>query len=61
MAAANGGNKPPRLMSLRLAYGITWVAERYMKLKGRKDFMVSTDAIYLSGVFRARDNSKARW
>jgi dihydroflavonol-4-reductase len=60
MAAAHRGHPPPKLIPLRVAYGVAWVAERLMKLTGRKDFIVSTDAVYLSDVFKTLDNSKAR-
>ena len=50
----------PRLIPYRVAYRIAWVAERVMKLLRRKDYVVSTDAIYLSDVFREMDNGKAR-
>lgn len=60
LAATQGGHKPPKLIPLRVAYGIAWVAERVMKLMGRKDYIVSTDAIYLSDLFKELDNSKAR-
>lgn len=60
LAAAQRGNPPPKLIPLRVAYAVAWVAERIMKLTGRKDYIVSTDAVYLSDVFRELDNGKAR-
>jgi dihydroflavonol-4-reductase len=60
MAAALRGNPPPKLIPLRLAHGIAWVAERVFKLIGRKDYLVSTDAVFLSNVFQRLDNGKAR-
>ena len=60
LAVAGRGQAMPRLIPYRLAYGIAWVAERAAKLRRRKDNLVSTDAIYLSNVFRALDNGKAR-
>lgn len=60
LAAAECGNKPPKAVSLRVAYAVAWVAERIMKLLGRKDFVMSTDAVFLTDVFRQLDNSKAR-
>ncbi|KHK92906.1 NAD-dependent epimerase/dehydratase family protein [Novosphingobium malaysiense] len=60
MATRLCGNKPPRFVPYKLAYGIAWVAERAMKLLGRKDFLVSTDAMYLSDVFRELDHGKAQ-
>ncbi len=60
MATALRGLPPPRFIPYRVAYGMAWMAERFLKLAGRKDFMVSADAIYLSNVFRQLDNGKAR-
>ncbi len=60
MAAAETGQKPPKFIPYRLAYGIAWVAERAAKLMGRKDMMLTTDAVYLSNAFRKMDNEKAR-
>jgi dihydroflavonol-4-reductase len=60
IAASQLGNKPPKLIPQSLAYAIAWVAERVLKLLGKKDFIISTDAVYLSNVFQAMDNSKAR-
>jgi dihydroflavonol-4-reductase len=54
------GTAPPRVIPLRLAYAIAWTAERIFKLLGRKDSLLSTDAVYLSNAFQALDNSKAR-
>lgn len=60
LAVAGRGQAMPRLIPYRLAYGIAWIAERVARLRRRKDNLVSTDAIYLSNVFRALDNGKAR-
>ena len=60
MAAAQTGQKPPKFMPYKLAYGIAWIAERVAKLAGRKDMMLTTDAVHLSNAFREMDNSKAR-
>ncbi|TVV74714.1 NAD-dependent epimerase/dehydratase family protein [Sphingomonas solaris] len=59
-AVARRGVPMPRFMSYRLAYAIAWVAERWARLLGRRDSLLTTDAIYLSNVFRALDNAKAR-
>jgi len=48
------------LISYRTAYAIAWGAERLLKLLHRKDHVISTDAIFLSNVFRGMDSSKAR-
>ncbi len=50
----------PVLISYRTAYAIAWGAERLLKLLHRKDHVISTDAIFLSNVFRGMDSSKAR-
>ena len=60
MAAAHRGRKAPGMIPFPVAYAMAWLTERIMKLRGRKDNVLSTDAIYLSNVFKAMDNSKAR-
>jgi dihydroflavonol-4-reductase len=60
LATRERGNPPPKLIPLRTAYAIAWVAERVLKLLGRKDFLISTDAVFLSNVFQQMDNGKAR-
>lgn len=60
MAAEAGGSEPPRVIPYRFAYCVAWVAEAAFKLLGRKDYMLSTDAVYLSNVFQELDNTKAR-
>lgn len=60
MAAAYGDRPPPRIIPYRAAFAFARVAETFLKLTRRKDFMVSTDAVYLSNVFRELDSSKAR-
>lgn len=60
LAAAERGNPPPKVIPLWVAYAVAWVAEHLFKLLGRKDYLLSTDAVYLSNVFQQLDNSKAR-
>jgi dihydroflavonol-4-reductase len=60
MATALRGNPPPKAIPLRLAWTIAWLAERAFKLIGRKDYLVSTDAVFLSNAFQRMDNGKAR-
>jgi dihydroflavonol-4-reductase len=60
LAVAHCGQGMPKIIPYRVAYGIAWMAEAAMKLMRRKDYILSTDAIYLSDVFRAMDNGKAR-
>lgn len=59
-AAAELGNKPVHAIPRPLAHGIAWGAERILKLLRRRDYLVSTDAVFLSNVFQHMDNSKAR-
>ncbi len=60
MAVAERGNKPPRLIPLPVAYAMAWIFERIFKLLGKQDYLLRADAVYLSRVFQAMDNSKAR-
>jgi dihydroflavonol-4-reductase len=60
MAMARTDKPMPRFIPFRIAYAVAWVTERVMKLLRRKDYIVSTAAIYLSTVFRELDHSKAR-
>ena len=60
LAVAQRGQPMPKLIPYHIAYGIAWVAERIMRLLRRRDYLVSTDALYLSNVFREMDHSKAR-
>lgn len=60
MAASEGGNGPIRIIPRSVAYGVAWVAEAVLKLLGKKDYIISTDAVYLSNVFQEMDNSKAK-
>ena len=50
----------PMLIPYHTAYAIAWGIERAMKLLRRRDYVVSTDAIFLSNVFRRMDSTKAR-
>jgi dihydroflavonol-4-reductase len=59
-ATALRGKPPPKAIPLRLAWAIAWLAERAFKLIGRKDYLVSTDAVFLSNAFQRMDNGKAR-
>lgn len=60
MATAICGNKPPKIIPYGVGYALAWTIEGVMKLLRRKDYLVSTDAMYLSDVFREMDNGKAR-
>lgn len=54
------GTKPPKLIPLRLAAIAAWITERIFKLQGKKDYLVRSDAVFLSNAFKEMDNSKAR-
>jgi dihydroflavonol-4-reductase len=60
LAALELGNQPPHFVPPSLAYAISWVGERVLKLLRRKDHLILTDAVFLSNVFQRMDNSKAR-
>ncbi|HVL01672.1 MAG TPA: NAD-dependent epimerase/dehydratase family protein [Dongiaceae bacterium] len=60
LAAAERGNKSIHVIPRSFAYAVAWLAEKSLKLLGKKDFLVSTDAVFLSNVFQKLDNSKAR-
>ena len=59
LAIAGRGQTAPVLISYRVAYAIAWGVERVMKLLGRKDYVVGTDGVYLSNVFRELDTRTA--
>lgn len=58
--AAAGGQPPVKVIPLWLGYVFAWPIEQLYRLFGKKDYLVRTDAIYLSNVFQRMDNSKAR-
>lgn len=60
LAASQLGHRPPRFIPLRAAYAIAWLTERMLRLLGKRDSLISTDAVFLSNVFQAMDNTKAR-
>lgn len=60
LAVTQRGNKPPKVIPRQFAYAVALVAETIFKLIGKKDYVLSTDAVYLSNVFQKMDNSKAR-
>lgn len=60
MAAAEGGRKPPIVLPLRVASAAAGMGERLMQLLHRKDYLVRSDAFYLSTAFGELDCSKAR-
>jgi dihydroflavonol-4-reductase len=60
MVAAERGHAPPRIVPLTVAYAIAWIGERVLKLLRRKDYLIRTDAVFLSIAFRELDSGKAR-
>jgi dihydroflavonol-4-reductase len=60
LAILDRATAAPMLIPYRTAYAIAWGIEGAMKLLRRRDYVVSTDAIFLSNVFRGMDSSKAR-
>lgn len=60
LAAAAGGQPPIKIIPLWVARVAAAVGEAIMKLLRRKDYLISKDAVFLSNVFQAMDNSKAR-
>lgn len=54
------GTKPPRIIPLWVAYAFAWIIESFYKLMGKKDYLVSTSAVFMSNVFQEMDNTKAR-
>jgi dihydroflavonol-4-reductase len=60
MAAATRGNPPLRMIPIVVGQVIATVAESIFKLIGKKDYLLSKDAVFLSNAFQRMDNSKAR-
>ncbi|MBU6266794.1 MAG: NAD-dependent epimerase/dehydratase family protein [Sphingomonadales bacterium] len=60
MAVADTGRPLPTLIPYRVAYVAAWIAERLFRLAGRRDFLVSTDAVRMSAIFRELSHDKAR-
>jgi dihydroflavonol-4-reductase len=60
LATNECGMPPPKVIPHWLAFTVAWVAESICKLRGKKDYIVSTDAVYLGDVFKQMNNSKAR-
>ncbi len=60
LAAKEGGHEPPRVIPLSVGYVMAWLGERIMRLRGKRDYMVRADAVFLANAFREMDTSKAR-
>ncbi|MFV8817686.1 NAD-dependent epimerase/dehydratase family protein [Haliea sp. E17] len=59
LAAAEGGQPAPKLMSPKIAMLVVSIVEPFLKLSGKKDYLMRKDAVYLGGAFGAMDHSKA--
>ena len=60
VVATAGGQKPPIVLPLRLARSSAAVGETFMKLLKREDYLIRSDAVFLSIAFGELDSSKAR-
>jgi len=60
MVAAEGGQKPPIVMPLAIAYASAWLGDRLCRLARRKDHLIRSDAVYLSIAFGELESIKAR-
>jgi dihydroflavonol-4-reductase len=60
LAVAQTGVRPPKIIPHWVAGAMAGIAEPYFKLTGKKDYLLSKDAVFLSGAFKQMDNSKAR-
>jgi dihydroflavonol-4-reductase len=60
LIAAEGGFPPPKVIPRQLAWAVAAISETFCKLVGKKDYLLSTDAVFLSNAFQAMDNGKAR-
>lgn len=60
LATQWGGQPAVKLIPHWTAVAVATVAEVFIKLFGIKDSMLSKNAVFLSGAFKAMDNSKAR-
>lgn len=59
LAAAEGGQPAPKLMSPKMAGLVVGMVEPILKLLGKKDYLMRKDAVYLSNAFCEMDHSKA--
>jgi dihydroflavonol-4-reductase len=52
LATKERGNPPPKVIPHWVAYIVALISESICKLLGKKDYIVSTDAVYLGDVFK---------
>ncbi|MDY6921918.1 MAG: NAD-dependent epimerase/dehydratase family protein [Pseudomonadota bacterium] len=57
MAAAEGGQKPVKVIPRSVAWGIAWVADGVLKLLRKKDYLLKPEAVFLSNVFQQLDKT----
>jgi dihydroflavonol-4-reductase len=60
LVATQGKQKPPIVVPLAFAYASAWIGEKLCRLARRKDYLIRSDAVYLSIAFGDLDSSKAR-
>jgi dihydroflavonol-4-reductase len=60
MAASQGGQKTPIVLPLAFARASAWLGESLCRLARRKDYLIRSDAVYLSIAFGELDSGKAR-
>ncbi len=60
IAAELRGNPPLKIIPVGIARVVAATAEGIFKLIGKKDYLLSKDAVFLSGAFKTMDSSKAR-
>lgn len=60
IAAEVAGVKPPFVIPQWFAYGAAWIVEHIYKIRDKQDYIVSTEAVFLSGCFKELDSSRAR-
>ncbi len=60
IAAELRGNPPLKIIPVGVARVIAATAEGIFKIIGKKDYLLSKDAVFLSGAFKTMDSSKAR-
>ncbi|MEM7003862.1 MAG: NAD-dependent epimerase/dehydratase family protein [Pseudomonadota bacterium] len=60
MVAAEGGHTPPLVLPVAVAEAVVRISEKLLKLLRRKDYVIRSDAVFLSTAFKELDTSKAR-
>ncbi|WP_317928637.1 NAD-dependent epimerase/dehydratase family protein [Halioxenophilus sp. WMMB6] len=60
LVAAECRLPPPKVIPYWIAWSVAFIGESICKLLRKKDYLLSTDAVFLSNAFKAMDNNKAR-